>query len=88
LDRSSKRISNCLTKYNVLNVKERGIHKMISKMNKCIAEKQRLEDTRKTPNSQYHLWFLELEELIDSNYKNDDPVLNLIIDKLSVFGKV
>lgn len=83
-----KRFSNCLTKFSILDARERGLHKMISRMNKCLAEKQRLEDARKTPNSQYYQWFLDLEELVEVNYTNDDPILKHIIDKLSVFGKV
>ena len=79
---------NCLTKYNNLNFKERGFHKMIDKMNKCISEKQKKETSGKAANSQYHDWFLELEDLMLNNFKPNDPVLSLLLPKLESYGEV
>lgn len=69
-----------------MNPTEPGLHRMIKNMHMNIIKKQKEEDKAKTHSSKYHVWYLELEELVNSI--EDDSVLNYLLKKIEVYGKV
>ena len=84
-----KRIGNCLVKYNNIDFHERGFHKMMNKMHKCISEQQKKDALSKTKNSQYQDWYSELELLTEKYFKPKDLVLSsFILPKLKPYGEV
>ncbi len=67
---------------------ERGVHNMLKKLNEKINEKQRLEDLRKTPSSQFHKWYLDIEHLVETCYDRDDCYIKLLLERLGNYAKV
>ena len=71
-----------------INPNERGIHRMILNMNKSISQDLRAEERKKSNNSKFQQWYIDLEEMVSLTYKEDDHILRIILDKISQFGKV
>jgi hypothetical protein len=67
---------------------ERGVHNMLKKLNERMSEKQRLEDLRKTPSSQFHKWYLDIEYLVETYYDRNDCYMKLILERLANYAKV
>lgn len=71
-----------------MDLSERGIHKILKKMNKSLIEYQKAEDLKNTPEPKFYQWYLDLEYLVDSNYYRDDIIIGKLLDKLATYGKV
>ena len=71
-----------------MDLNQRGIHKMLSKMNQCVIDFQKIEDLKNTPEPKYYQWYSDLEVLSLAFYTRDDCILGKLLDKLAVYGKV
>jgi hypothetical protein len=71
-----------------MDLKARGIPKMLSKMNQSVIDFQKSEDLKYSPEPKYYQWYSDLEFLIVSFFSRDDCVLSKLLDKLAVYGKV
>lgn len=78
----------CAVKYASMSLNERGLHKMLKKMNQSVVDYQKNEDLKNSPEPKYYQWYSDLEYLVESNYSREDVVLGKILEKLSAYGKV
>jgi len=85
---TKKRLPSCLAKFMYINPNERGVHRMLLNMNKNITHDMRAEERKKSNNSKFQQWFIDLEEMVSLTYKQDDSILKLLLDKICQFGKL
>lgn len=83
-----KRIKNCMIKYSSMDLRERGLHNMLKRMNQSVIANQQAEDLKISPGPKFYQWFLDIKNIIDTYYSTDDCVLGSLIERLSVYGKL
>ena len=83
-----KRIKNCMIKFNTMDLKERGLHNMLKKMNRSVIEQQRAEDLKNSPGLKFYQWYVDIKNIVDTYYNNSDCVLYTLIERLSFYGKL
>lgn len=84
-----KRIQNCMVKYQAMDPKERGLHKMLDAMKDNVIAYQRFEDSKNAAAQMvYYQWYLDLELLIETVYDREDVILGRLLDKLAYHGKL
>ena len=83
-----KRIKNCMIKFNSMDLKERGLHNMLKKMNRSVIEQQREEDLKNSPGLKFYQWYVDIKNIIDTYYSTSDCVLGTLIERLSFYGKL
>ena len=71
-----------------MDLNQRGIHKMLEKMNESVIEHQKSTDLKNSPEPKYYQWYSDLETLIVTFYSRDDCILGKLLDKLAIYGKV
>ncbi len=57
-------------------------------MNKSYIKHEKSLEQKDTPEPKFYQWYLELEDVIESNYNKDDIILSQILERLSAYGKV
>ena len=80
-----------MVKFASLDLKERGLHKMIERMNEGISRFERDENVKTSmlaSETKYYKWYLDIENLIDSHFNRDDCMLSRLMDRLANFGRV
>ena len=77
-----------MAKFMYINPNERGVHKMISNMNKNISQEMKAEERKKSNTSKFQQWFIDIEEMVRMTYKSDDSIFSLLLDRISQFGKL
>lgn len=83
-----KRVKNCTIKFNSMDLKERGLHNMLKRMNRSVIEHQRAEDLKNSPGLKYYQWYVDIKNIIDTYYSTSDCVLSTLIERLSFYGKL
>lgn len=78
----------CSLKYANIDLKERGIHNVLYRMNKKVEDYYKFEDLKNSPEPKFYEWYLDLENLLEKYYNRFDGILGKLLDKLSVYGKV
>jgi hypothetical protein len=84
-----KRIQNCMVKYQAMDPNERGLHKMLDAMKDNVIAFQRFEDKKNAAAQKvYYEWFLDVENIVASNYNKEDIIFSKLLEKLSFHGKL
>jgi len=71
-----------------MDLKERGLHNMLKKMNRSVIEQQREEDLKNSPGLKFYQWYVDIKNIIDTYYSTSDCVLGTLIERLSFYGKL